>query len=107
MLDLRKPLGKKNSQLRKQKELTKEKLPEILDIARNSLSNVESGRSFMSFKNIQRLIEIFEIEPYKLFIFDKTEPSKIIHKEVKKETNSIKNDKDKLMLVYEYINKLN
>ena len=77
-----------------------------MDIARNSLSNVESGRSFMSFKNIQRLIEIFEIEPCELFIFDKTEPSKIIHKEVKKEINSIKNDKDKLMLVYKYINKL-
>ena len=106
MADLRKPLGKKISQLRKQKGYTQEKLAEMLDIARNSLSNIESGRSFMSFKNVQKLIDIFGIEPYELFIFDKTEPSKIIYKEVSKEINSLKNNKEKLTLLYEYISKL-
>ena len=62
MADIRKPLGKRIAQLRKQKGLTQEQLSEMLDIAKNSLSNIESGRSFMSFSKIQKLILRFHIK---------------------------------------------
>lgn len=107
MADIRKPLGKRIAQLRKQKGLTQEKLSEMLDIAKNSLSNIESGRSFMSFSKIQKLIDIFEIEPFELFIFEKDKKEiQVLNKGLRRAVNLIKYDKNKVMLAYEYINNL-
>ncbi len=106
MSDIRKPLGKRIAQLRKQKGLTQEQLSEMLDIAKNSLSNIESGRAFMSFSKIQKLIDIFEIEPFELFVFDKEKEVKTLNKGLRRAVNLIKYDKNKVMLAYEYINNL-
>lgn len=105
MSDIRKPLGKRIAQLRRQKGLTQEQLSEKLDIAKNSLSNIESGRSFMSFSKVQKLIDIFEIEPFELFVFEKQQ-EKVLHKGLKRAVDLIKHDKNKVMLAYEYINNL-
>lgn len=105
MSDIRKPLGKRIAQLRRQKGLTQEQLSEKLDIAKNSLSNIESGRSFMSFSKVQKLIDIFEIEPFELFVFEKQQ-AKVIQKGLKRAVDLIKHDKNKAMLAYEYINNL-
>lgn len=107
MSDIRKPLGKRIAQLRRQKGLTQEKLSEMLDIAKNSLSNIESGRSFMSFNKVQKLIDIFEIEPFELFVFEKDKnEAKVLNKGLRRAVNLIKHDKNKVMLAYEYINNL-
>lgn len=107
MADIRKPLGKRIAQLRKQKGLTQEQLSEMLDIAKNSLSNIESGRSFMSFSKVQKLIDIFEIEPFELFVFEQKEKEiKTLNKGLRRAVSLIKYDKNKVMLAYEYINNL-
>lgn len=100
MADIRKPLGKRIAQLRKQKGLTQEQLSEMLDIAKNSLSNIESGRSFMSFSKIQKLIDIFEIEAFELFIFEKDKKEiQVLNKGLRRAINLIKYDKIKLCLL--------
>ncbi len=69
-MDLRKPLGSKIKYFRKQKGLTQEQLAEKIGIETNTLSNIETGKSFMSFKVFQELPEILEVQPYEFFIYD-------------------------------------
>ncbi len=68
-MDLRKPLGNKIKYFRKQKGLTQEQLAEKIGIETNTLSNIETGKSFMSFKVFQKLPDILEVQPYEFFIY--------------------------------------
>ena len=69
-MDLRKPLGNKIKYFRKQKGLTQEQLAEKIGIETNTLSNIETGKTFMSFKVFQKLPDILGIPPYEFFIYD-------------------------------------
>lgn len=90
-MDLRKPLGNKIKYFRKQKGLTQEQLAEKIGIETNTLSNVETGKSFMSFKVFQKLPEILEVQPYEFFIYDENltvEYKEQLAKKIKKNKNS-------------------
>ena len=90
-MDLRKPLGNKIKYFRKQKGLTQEQLAEKIGIETNTLSNVETGKSFMSFKVFQKLPEILEVQPYEIFIYDENltvEYKEQLVKKIKKNKNS-------------------
>ncbi len=93
-MDLRKPLGNKIRFYRKQKGLTQEQLAEKIGIETNTLSNIETGKSFMSFKVFQKLPEILEVQPYEFFIYDEN-----VTAEHKKElVSKIKNTKNSKLL---------
>lgn len=68
-MDLRKPLGGKIKYYRKLKGLTQEQLAEKIGIETNTLSNIETGKSFMSFKLFQKLPDILDVQPYEFFIY--------------------------------------
>ncbi len=46
-MDLRKPLGNKIREFRKKQKLTQEQLAERIGIETNTLSNIETGKSFV------------------------------------------------------------
>lgn len=103
-MDLRKPLGNKIKYFRKQKGLTQEQLAEKIGIETNTLSNIETGKSFMSFKVFQKLPEILEVQPYEFFVYDENitpEYKKILAGKIK----NIKNV-NQLLLIENLINQL-
>ena len=90
-MDLRKPLGNKIRYFRKLKGLTQEQLAEKIGIETNTLSNIETGKSFMSFKVFQKLPEILEVQPYEFFIYDENITAAYkdaLAKKIKKTKNS-------------------
>lgn len=90
-MDLRKPLGNKIKYFRKLKGLTQEQLAERIGIETNTLSNIETGKSFMSFKVFQKLPEILEVQPYEFFIYDENITAgykDFLSKKIKKTKNS-------------------
>lgn len=90
-MDLRKPLGNKIKYFRKQKGLTQEQLAEKIGIETNTLSNIETGKSFMSFKVFQKLPEILEVQPYEFFIYNENITASYkdaLSKRIKKTNNS-------------------
>lgn len=65
-----KVFGKNLRKYRKLKGLSQEKLAELLCIGSKSISPVECGYRSFSFKLIEKVSEVLEIEPYQLFITD-------------------------------------
>lgn len=61
--------GKKIKGYREYKGLSQEKLAELVDVARNTVSLWENGTSFIEYPTLQRLCKAFEIEEAQLFNF--------------------------------------
>ena len=60
-------LGKKIRELRKERKWTQEYLSELLDVNPKSVLRIESGQTFPTIQNIEKLSEVFEIEISDLF----------------------------------------
>jgi len=60
MVDL-KEMGKRISELRKQKQLTQEQLSEMMDVSIQMISNLERGNKAIKINNVVRLSEILEV----------------------------------------------
>ncbi|MBQ8460320.1 helix-turn-helix transcriptional regulator [bacterium] len=61
--------GARLKELRKRKGLSQEKFSEMINIAQNTLSSIETGCHFCSAETIERIINALEIEPVELFNF--------------------------------------
>jgi len=53
---------------RKRLKITQEKLAELIDVSANYIGRIEIGYHFPSPEIIEKLCNIFEIEPYELFL---------------------------------------
>jgi len=61
-------LGKKIRNLRKSKQWTQEQLSEKLGINAKSVLRIESGKTFPTIQNLEKLAEIFELDIADLFV---------------------------------------
>ncbi len=80
--------GIKLKKLRKSRKLTQEKLAELLEINQRQLTRIETGKSYPSFKTVEKICEVFLIEPYELFDFT----------DIKNKSSIGKNDYDENIL---------
>ncbi|CDE89042.1 TPA: XRE family transcriptional regulator [Candidatus Gastranaerophilales bacterium HUM_20] len=89
--NIKKILGNNVRNLRKAKNLSQEKLAEIIGLERDSLSSIETGRAFTSSEVIANISNYFNVEPSLLFKSDFIEHT---DKEVnlKKEINRLLSD---------------
>jgi len=69
MSNLRSQFGKRLRQLRRQKDLTQEKLAEKLSVSVEFISNMERGINSPSFGTLERLAEILQVPVVTLFDF--------------------------------------
>ncbi len=106
-MDIKKQVGQKIKYFRKRKGLSQEQLAEIMEISDKSLSNVETGRYFMSMEKMQKLFEVLEIYPYELFVFDKEVPKDIVYNDVAKKLENFRNDEKKLYAISAFLDALN
>ncbi len=106
MADIKKQLGQRIKYLRKNKGLSQEELSEMIDLTARSLGNIETGRFFMSLSNIEKLIDVLNIEPYELFVFDKEPQKDIIFEDVLKKIEKFKDNNKKLYAISAFIDNL-
>ncbi len=64
---LRLILGEAIKELRTRNKLSQESLSERIGIAHNSLTKIETGRTFTTAKVLANLCNVFNVEPYVLF----------------------------------------
>ena len=69
-LNIKKLLGKRIKEIRKSKNLTQDKVAEMIDIETTSLSNIENGKYYPTADNLEKIIKVLDIKPYKLFQFE-------------------------------------
>ena len=67
---LKSGIGAKIKLYRKSKGFTQEKLAELADSTPQTLSGIENGKNFPSFSLLCKIIEVLDIVPYQLFMFD-------------------------------------
>ena len=104
MLDIEKQFGVNLKKYRKAKKLSQEELAEMLNIARNTLSKLERGKSFVSAAMLSKICEALKAEAYELFLFDNYKAEDFVY--YKKLLDNLKSNKIKrnpmhIKLLYE------
>ena len=66
---LKKKLGKKIKNIRKSKNITQERLAEIIGIDPKNVSRIENGNSYPSADTLTAIANALNVEIYELFIF--------------------------------------
>ena len=71
-MNLKKEVGKRIQKIRKEKNITQEKLAELIKIETISLSKIETGKSYPTSENLTKIARVLEVEPYEFYIFENT-----------------------------------
>ena len=69
-MDKRKLLGKRIRELRIQKGLKQEQLAEMVDMEPASICNIENGKNYPSFMNLEKIINVLGVSFIEVFQFD-------------------------------------
>lgn len=70
MSDFKKKFGANLKALRKSKNITQEKLAELIDVHYRQMSKIETGDNFPSSKTLEKLCYALKVSPSTLFDFD-------------------------------------
>lgn len=98
MLDsnnIKKILGNNIRNLRKAKNLSQEKLAEVVGLERDSLSSIETGRAFTSSEVIANISNYFNVEPALLFksdFIEHTDKEVNLKKEISRQLSDCSHD---------------
>ena len=90
-------IGKRIKELRKKKNLSQEKLSEMIDISQNALSCIETGDNFFTAETLEKIIKIFDIEPEELFCFGHHKSQENLLQEINK---MLKENPEKIPDIY-------
>lgn len=98
-MDIKKTVGKRVQEFRKQKGLTQEQLAETIGIDTISLSKIETGRNYPTAENISKIAEALEVNVYEFFIFDNIKTNDELKKEIDQNLAKIIKSNQKLHVV--------
>lgn len=98
--EINKKFGKRIQYLRLQRGLSQEKLAEAINIAPTSLSYVETGRGFMTLATLEKLSNVLNVELFEIFKFSSIETNEEMYKYIISRLDLIRNDDEKLKLLY-------
>lgn len=91
--------GKRIKDYRKIKKLSQEKLAELIDASTNTISALELGKTFITYKNLQKLCKVLEIQEVDLFNFSmKNKKQASIVDEINNEVKKLSLQKQKQIL---------
>ena len=98
-MQIKKLLGERIRQLRKARGITQEKLAEMLGIGTPNISYIENGKFAPSIENFEKLVKLFDIEPYELYKFPQKESKIEIRNKLFK---ALEENDELLMLIYKF-----
>lgn len=82
MSDLKKLLGRRIQELRKARKIKQEELAEFIGIAPRNMSNIETGRSFPSPENLEKISSVLKLKIKDLFDFDHQQDDTDLYDEI-------------------------
>ena len=102
-MDNRKTLGLRIKELRKRKGISQEKLAELVELEPPSICNIETGRNYPTFQNLEKIVEVLDSTFLEVFQFSQHQtPNDLI-----KEINTIlKKNPDRIQDFYKIIKAL-
>ena len=81
-MNAQKLFGKRIKELRKQKGYTQEQLSELLGVFQKQIGNIETGTTFTTMNNLEKLANIFGVEIKDLFVFNQHKEKKELIEEI-------------------------
>ncbi len=102
-MDLKKKLGYNIKKYRKIKNITQEKLAELIGVEVISISYIETGRCFPSPDNLEKISKALNVSVSDLFNFQETLSCEFYLNEISKNIELIKADETKLAAVNSFI----
>ena len=99
MGDIKKLLGAKISQIRKEKGISQMKFAEMLNLSVNALSIIETGNGFLTAETLEKILKHLELEPEDLFSFGGLKTNEKIYIGILKKIKIIKDDRAKLITI--------
>ena len=102
-MNTKKLLGKRIKELRKQQNLTQEKLAEMIDLETTSLSGIESGRHYPSLPTLEKIATHLSVDMETIFDFSHLQDKEDIKNEIIKRINNL--EYEKLIFIYEFVRK--
>lgn len=103
---LKEKFGKNIQKYRKLKNITQEKLAELIGVEINSISAIERGRSFPSPENITKITEALNVSLADLCTFNHDYSCEDYKKEILANMKFVENDKTKLCAINSFIKTL-
>ena len=99
MTDIKKLLGAKISQIRKEKGFSQIQFAEMLGLSTNALSIIETGNVFLTAEKLEKILEKLELEPDELFSFGGIKSDEELYLNILKNLETIKSDRTKLAVI--------
>ena len=81
-MDRRVALGLRIKEIRKSKFLSQEELAEMDGLEPTSISNIETGRNYPSFQNLEKIIDALQITFIDIFNFEHHQPKEDLMEEI-------------------------
>ncbi len=97
--------GKRIAKLRKIKGISQEILAEELGLSTKTISNIETGSHLTKSENFDKIAKVLGIEVRELFNFDNTNNKEQNLKGIYDKIEFIKDDEDKVAILYEILRK--
>lgn len=103
MTGIKKLLGSKISQIRKEKGFSQLQFAEMLGISTNALSIIETGAGFLTADTLEKILQALDLEPDELFSFGGSKTDEQIYEDIQRLLFSIKTNRNKLNSIYTFI----
>ena len=100
MQDFKSLFGKRIKELRKEKNLTQEKLSELIGIDTRNLIKIEKGETFPRVQTLEKILETFDITTQELFKYEHLENVEKLKEKIIQKLNK---DNNIVRLVYKML----
>lgn len=105
-MNLKKCFGQNVQKYRKYRNLTQEKLAELVGVDVTSISAVETGKYFPSADNLTKIVEVLQVNFSDLFEFDSLVSNEEIFNDIVENISAFKDDKKRLNAVRNFVKTL-
>lgn len=105
-MNLKKNFGKNLQKYRKYRGYTQEKLAELVGVDVTSISSIETGKYFPSADNLNKIVEVLQIQFCDLFEFDSLSSEEELFDEIVQFISGFKNDRKRLCAVRNFVKSL-
>ena len=105
-MNLKKCFGQNVQKYRKYRNLTQEKLAELVGVDVTSISAVETGKYFPSADNLTKIVEVSQVNFSDLFEFDSLVSNEEIFNDIVEIISAFKDDKKRLNAVRNFVKTL-
>lgn len=105
-MNLKKCFGQNVQKYRKYRNLTQEKLAELVGVDVTSISAIETGKYFPSADNLVKIVEVLQVQFSDLFEFDSLMSNEEIFNDIVEIISAFKDDKKRLNAVRNFVKTL-